>query len=128
MKFFALLFISGLLIFTSCSKDKSTERKINGEYEMDKYSINGFEATGFFHSLFPQWKINLKKAGGFTETFGNITVNGTWNVTDKGEKLTLVQNNGETRVYTIVDHDKKSLEVTQVDADGNTNRFLLKAL
>lgn len=128
MKFFALLFVSSFLFLSSCNKDTSTERKISGEYKMNVYYINGFEATAFFHSIFPDWRINLKKSGAFTENFGNVSYGGDWNVSSKGEKLTLVQYNGEVRTYEIVDHDNKMLEVTQVDEDGNTNRFVLTAL
>ncbi len=128
MKFFTLLLASSLLLLSSCNKDTSTERKITGEYEMNTYYINGFEATAFFHSIFPEWRINLKKSGVFSETFGSITYGGDWTVSDKGEKLTLVQYNGEVRTYKIVDHDKQMLEVTQVDGEGNTNRFVLTAL
>lgn len=126
MRLFTFLLISGILLITSCSKN--TEKKITGSYEMNTYYRNGFVFTAFFHSAFPNWRMELKNNGNFTETFGSYTIIGTWEVTENGKQLTLVQINGVVRPYDILDHSKTSLEVEETDSDGNLNRFVLDKL
>jgi hypothetical protein len=122
--FFFLLI--GIVVLSSCNKDKSTAKTIEGTYYMDKAFRNGADFTGFFNLAFPNYKLELKSASNFIESHGNTSSQGKWEVTDKGTKLMLRHYDGSNRPYDIEDFSNSTLDVKEIDGDGNTNLYKLK--
>jgi len=109
-----LLAIIGLSL-SSCSK--IVEDKIEGTYRLDRAFKNGSDYTQTFNTLMANYKLVLADGGTYVISYVTIGVNqnesGSWSVSDKGKKITIIPNdtNKESSIWTIIEYKKGTLKV-----------------
>lgn len=124
-----LLVVIGVSI-ASCSK--IAENKLEGSYRVDRAFKNGSDYTQTFNALMANYKLLLADGGSYVVSYITLGVNqsesGTWNVSDKGKKVTLIpaDTNKSTSVWTIIEHKKSSLKVQYTESGDIFEYHLLK--
>lgn len=123
-----LLAIIGLSL-SSCSK--IVEDKIAGTYRLDRAFKNGSDYTQTLNTLMANYKLVLADGGTYVISYVTIGINqnesGSWSVSDKGKKITIIPNdtNKESSIWTIIEYKKGNLKV-QYPTGGDIYEYHLK--
>lgn len=120
-----ILLIGVVILFNSCSKEKREEQMttdLSREWKVVKYELNGFDETSTFDALYPNYWIDFRAEGTYTEyymVYGiTIPVDGSWEFQNDLEDAQLVDPN-RTRLYHIIElsSDKLTVEDTYTADD-----------
>lgn len=125
-----LMLVIGLSI-TSCSK--MVENKIEGTYRLDRAFKNGSDFTQTFNTLMANYKLVLADGGTYVISYVTVGINqnesGSWSVSDKGKKITIIPSNTnkEASIWTIMERKKDLLKV-QYSTEGDVYEYHLMRL
>ena len=120
-----ILLIGIVILFNSCSKEKREEQMtadLSREWKVVKYELNGFDETSTFDALYPNYWIDFRAEGTYTEYYMiygiTVPVDGTWEFQNDLEDAQLVDPN-RTRLYHIIElsSDKLTVEDTYTADD-----------
>jgi hypothetical protein len=120
-----ILLIGIAILFNSCSKEKREEQMttdLSREWKVVKYELNGFDETSTFDALYPNYWIDFRSEGTYTEyylVFGiTVPVNGNWEFQNDLEDAQLTDPD-RTRLYHIIElsDDKLTVEDTYTAED-----------
>ncbi len=118
MKKMKNILLTGIVfLFNACSQDKKEEQMtsdLSREWKVVKYELNGFDETATFDALYPNYWIDFRAEGTYTEyylVYGiTVPVNGNWEFQNDLEDAQLVDPN-RTRLYHIVELSENKLTV-----------------
>lgn len=120
-----ILLIGIIILFNSCSKEKREEQMtadLSREWKVVKYELNGFDETSTFDALYPNYWIDFRAEGTYTEYYMiygiTVPVDGNWEFQNDLEDAQLVDPN-RTRLYHIIElsSDKLTVEDTYTADD-----------
>lgn len=120
-----ILLIGIIILFTSCSQDKKEEQMttdLSREWKVVKYELNGFDETSTFDALYPNYWIDFRAEGTYTEYYMiygiTVPINGNWEFQNDLEDAQLVDPD-RTRLYHIIElsSDKLTVEDTYTADD-----------
>ncbi|MBL7811837.1 MAG: hypothetical protein JNL57_06400 [Bacteroidetes bacterium] len=133
----AALCLTALLILGGCRYEKgpkfslrSADKRIVRVWVMDKYYDNGVDKTDYYKSLFPGYKLEIKDDNNYTLTAESIIPfkeTGTWEWQEGKTKLNLRKNGTGTNVWRVLRLTAKEFWADQVDGNGHTIEYRLKA-
>lgn len=120
-----IILIGIVILFNSCSQDKKEEQMttdLSREWKVVKYELNGFDETSTFDALYPNYWIDFRAEGTYTEYYMiygiTVPINGNWEFQNDLEDAQLVDPN-RTRLYHIIElsDDKLTVEDTYTADD-----------
>lgn len=120
-----IILIGIVILFNSCSQDKKEEQMttdLSREWKVVKYELNGFDETSTFDALYPNYWIDFRAEGTYTEYYMiygiTVPVDGNWEFQNDLEDAQLVDPN-RTRLYHIIElsDDKLTVEDTYTADD-----------
>lgn len=122
--FFGILTVILLIGSVGCNKDQRAVKRLNGEWESKSIAGIAIEKNSEFYQTMHFKECSLKD-----ETFCNVTITTTegprttnYKVTDKGETLVYINEEGEEEKLTIVSLEKDKLVLNvSVEDFGNVN-------
>lgn len=123
-----IVLLAVVLMTLGCAtKEEQARTDILGEWRIEVVFEDGQDVTSDYTNTRVNYRISFDNNSSFQENYqvfaggDNVTVNGSWDLSDKATKLTLSGNN-QVRVYQIDKLDEDELNVT--DLSSNNDRLI----
>ena len=131
MKNLLFAITAGCLFFIACKKDDVTEisktEKLSREWVVVKFEVNGFDQTGVFEALFPEYSVDFNANGTYTEYYlisgTMVPVPGTWVFLNNDTQIQMTDAS-QIRLYNIVVLSTTNLQVDNADNTDDDFYFL----
>jgi hypothetical protein len=138
-----LTIILFFFLFVSCDKEKETAKKLNGEWEIQNYKFTNQEGLILFSTCSGSMNFESKKnytdpnpytlefTYDFSSGIDTVQQNGTFDVTQKGDYMTITTINSLNQVtstydYRILTRTNTDLQLEFNDNSGCSHMYIFK--
>lgn len=110
--------------FSSCSKDKDTEKSLVGDWGISKAMINGKDYSALLFGS--KFDLRFAKNKDFTMTTSDETTKGKWKYKSKSSEIIITYDNGKKEKLILVSIDDTRLVINEDTSEGTAEMHFVK--